>query len=285
MKEFLKNLLRSRVTGERWEWFEQAIQAAEPPAELSKVLKYYTGASRRVGKQSLMLDDSEQARLAALNVSLILDHWGADEAGRLVLLLSAAHLPKESYQTLVQDCYEQGDSREQQSWLRALCLIPNCERYLETAIDACRTNIIDIFESIACENPYPLLYFPEPNFNQLVLKGLFNGIAMARIVGLESRLNVELSRMADDYVSEREAAGREVPVDIWLVLAPFVDGAGLSRVHSYLRHDNATHRYWAAFGLGLSNNAANRRALQESREAENEVQIREAIDTALVKLS
>jgi hypothetical protein len=86
--------------------------------------------------------------------------------------------------------------------------------FLDTAIDACRTNIIPLFEAIACENPYPAKYFPELNFNQMVLKCLFNRIAVSRIVGLESRLNEQLSRMADNYARELNAAGREVSEDI-----------------------------------------------------------------------
>ena len=39
-----------------------------------------------------------------------------------------------------------------------------------------------------------------------------------RIVGLTSRLNPELSRMARDYAAERRAAGRSVPADLPLAL-------------------------------------------------------------------
>jgi hypothetical protein len=87
--------------------------------------------------------------------------------------------------------------------------------------DTCRTNILPLFESISCENPYPAHYFPELNFNQMVLKAMFNGIALARIVGLAGRHNAELTRMSNDYAAERTAAGRSVPADIDLArLAP-----------------------------------------------------------------
>ena len=111
-------------------------------------------------------------------------------------------------------CYEMGDSREQQSWLRSVALLPDPERYLPLVIDACRTNILPLFESVACENPYPSRFFPERNFNQMVLKAMFNSIAMSRIRGLDRRRNAELSRMARDYAAERTAAGRSVPADI-----------------------------------------------------------------------
>jgi hypothetical protein len=77
----------------------------------------------------------------------------------------------------------------------------------------------DVFQAIACENSYPASHFAEPNFNQLVIKAFFTGIAVRRIAGLEERKTAELRRMAADYASERRAAGRSVPGDIDLVLS------------------------------------------------------------------
>jgi hypothetical protein len=69
-----------------------------------------------------------------------------------------------------------------------------------------------------CENPYPAAHFPEPAFNQLVLKAYFIGVPVLRILGLDRRKTPELRRMAADYASERRAAGRSVPADIDLVM-------------------------------------------------------------------
>jgi hypothetical protein len=48
----------------------------------------------------------------------------------------------------------------------------------------------------------------------MVLKTLFLGVALERILGLDRRKTAELARMAEDYASERKAAGRSVPADI-----------------------------------------------------------------------
>ena len=118
----------------------------------------------------------------------------------------------------VSACYEQGDAREQQSWLKAVGVLPAPERFLPLVIDACRSSIQPIFEAVACENPYPARFFPARNFNQLILKALFNGVALSRVVGLSGRLNPELARMATDYAAERRAAGRPIPADISLAV-------------------------------------------------------------------
>jgi hypothetical protein len=119
---------------------------------------------------------------------------------------------------LLEACYARGDNRERQAVLRALPLLPERARFVPMAIEACRSNVQTVFQAIACENPLPAEEFPDPNFNQLVLKALFNGVALSRIVGVSRRAGPELARMAADYAAERRAAGRSVPSDIDLVL-------------------------------------------------------------------
>jgi hypothetical protein len=282
MKQLLHDLLRSRVPQAGMDWLEKALEAAAPPVNANTLLGYYTGAARRLGKQGLMLSPQEEQRARQLDAELPLSHWAADEAARALLLLTLAeHMADDEFRALALKCYELGDSREQESWLRSLPLLPGNERFLATAVDACRTNIIPVFEAIACENSYPLRMFPENNFNQLVMKVIFNDLAVARILGLGERLNAELSRICDDFATEREAAGRPVPRDIWLALAPHVAPEGLPRVHRYLGHEDADHRYWAALGLAGRNNGESRAALEAQGKVERDERVKAVIDDAL----
>jgi hypothetical protein len=150
-----------------------------------------------------------------------LGSWTLEDAGRLLCLFErhAAIADGVEFVADVTACFEQGDAREQASWLRGAALLPGPERFLPVVIDACRTNILTVFEAVACENPYPAMHFPELNFNQMILKALFNGVALARVVGLETRANPTLARMASDYADERRAAGRPVPADLPLATA------------------------------------------------------------------
>jgi hypothetical protein len=113
--------------------------------------------------------------------------------------------------------YTRGDNAEREALLRTLSLLPEPDRFLSTAVEACRTNVQTVFEAIACENPYPVRHFPELNFNQMVIKAIFIGVPLRRIVGLPTRMTPALARMAQDYVQERTAAGRPVPDDIQLI--------------------------------------------------------------------
>jgi len=285
MKALLEELLRPRASAQAWTWAEKGLQAARGAVDRNVVLGYYAGASRRMGKVALALAPAEVAQVQAQPQAGPLSHWGADEAYRALLLLTLAHLPPDGYVDLVQAIYRQGDAREQESWLRGLALLPGAERFLAAAVDACRTNILLLFQAIACENPYPARYFPELNFNQMVLKALFNNVALERIVGLGGRLNPELSRMADDYAAEREAAGRAVPVDLWLVQAPHAAPEALERTARYLAHKDADHRYWAAVGLGLASAGAAQELLAKRRKQEKDARVRSALDAALNRAS
>jgi hypothetical protein len=215
--DLLRRGVHAQIGGSAADWFSDATQRAArgPVAEL---LKVYTAASRHLGRTPLALEGLDStAHLAAFPFS----HWTLEDAGRLVMLLArheASATSTGDWASATIACYEQGDTREQQSWLRGVALLPAPAQFLPVVIDACRTSIVPLFEAAACENPYPGTQFPERNFNQLVLKALFNGIALNRIVGLESRLNPELSRMASDYADERRAAGRSIPPDISLAM-------------------------------------------------------------------
>lgn len=166
------------------------------------------------------LSAAERESLAAAAPGMSFDAWTCDDGLRAALLLSlAAHVTPDDLVAIAIECYERGDSREQESWLKALPMMPHAERFLSVAVDACRTNILPLFEAIACDNPYPERYFPELHFNQLVMKSMFMGVSLSRVVGLERRVNAELSRMANDFAAERRAAGRPVPPDLGLALA------------------------------------------------------------------
>jgi hypothetical protein len=215
LEQLLRELVERRTETASREWFARTSAAIGAAPDRGALLEGFTAATRRLGRARLAPTEEEIARLAGAGVSWPMGTWGADELGRVALLVAAAaHWPEAQLEALVEECYRQGDGAERQAVLRALPLLPAPERFLEIAVDACRSHIQPLFEAIACENPYPARHFPELNFNQMVLKALFTGVALARILAFEGRVTRELSRMAADYASERRAAGRSVPPDI-----------------------------------------------------------------------
>lgn len=215
LEQLFRELADRRTETASREWLARTTAATGAVPDRGALLEAFTAATRRLGRARLALTEEEIARLAGAGVSWPIGTWGADELGRVALLVAAAaHWPEVDLSALVEECYRQGDGAERQAVLRALPLLPAPERFLEIAVDACRSHVQPLFEAIACENPYPARHFPELNFNQMVLKALFTGVALARVIGCDGRVTPELSRMAADYASERRAAGRSVPPDI-----------------------------------------------------------------------
>jgi hypothetical protein len=218
--ETLLDLVGGRAAPAGREWLESTLAGLRTPLDREAFGVAFTVAARRVGRGPLEPTPEEQGRLREAGVSGPIGHWSLDEAARCCLLLRASALaPGPALEALVEETYQRGDTRERAAVLRALALLPAPERFVPLAVEACRTSVQPVFEAVAAENPYPAAYFPDLNFNQMVLKALFTGMALGRVVGLEGRITPELRRMAADYASERRAAGRSVPADIDLLLA------------------------------------------------------------------
>src|SRR5262249_33758999 len=130
--------------------------------------------------------------------------WFVDELGRAALLHAAASvLPDPELVAVIWDRYARGEGPQAPAVPRALPILRRAERFLELAIAAGRSSASPVFEAIAYENGYPARHFPAPPFNHLVLRSLFNGVPLARIVGLAARVTPELQRLALAYARER----------------------------------------------------------------------------------
>lgn len=178
----------------------------------------FAAARRHLGDAPLPAEAA--ARLAALGLPAAARR-PLHLLGRVALLLRAVErtAPAEAAD-LVLALFRRSDTLEQCAILCALPLLPDPGRFVATALQATRGYVREVFETLAVENPYPAAHLDDGGFRQLVLKALFIGVPLAGIVGLKQRTDDELRRMAADFGRERQAAGRPVPADIALLLAP-----------------------------------------------------------------
>lgn len=141
----------------------------------------------------------------------------ADDARAQLLL--ALPLFGEPLADEVTALYRDGDVSEQRAVLCALPLLDIGDRALPLVREALRSNDTALIE--AAVGPYAARYLDPDAFRQAVLKCVFLGIPLDRVSGLGARADRELARMLTDFAHERVAAGREVPADIWPLVAGF----------------------------------------------------------------
>jgi hypothetical protein len=175
---------------------------------------YFAGVGRRTRELEFKPSAAERGELEELGI-IAPEAFSLGTLTRVALLaLGCAALDPHDHVSLVKEAFAKGDNGERVAVLRSLSLLPDPRRFIDIALEACRTNVQDVFAAIACDNPYAEHYFPDTSFNQLVIKALFTDVPLARLRGLKLRKNPELYRMARDYESERRAASRTVSSDL-----------------------------------------------------------------------
>lgn len=168
------------------------------------------------------------------------------EVGRITLLAMAIASDSKFFVSKVQQLLQITDSKELVTILKYLVLLPESEKFKNAAVEALRTNISDVFDAIALNNPYPADYFNEQQWNQMYLKAAFMQRDLSKISGTDSRANKELARIISDYAHERWAASREIDPKIWRPVSNFLEGALLDDVKRLFESDNPSENGAAA---------------------------------------
>ncbi|PWK25222.1 hypothetical protein LV89_02848 [Arcicella aurantiaca] len=150
-------------------------------------------------------------------------NWTFDRLVRVYLLLKLEEMNPEGFEEQINMLFDTAEIHESIALYSALPLFQNPEKWLLRATDAVRSNVGDIFDSIAFNNVYPVKYFSELAWNQLVLKCIFNEKPIHQIIGLDSRANQHLADTLSDFAHERWAAGRRIPSQVWRLVTNFLN--------------------------------------------------------------
>ncbi len=138
----------------------------------------------------------------------------------LLIKIALYNLTEAEQGVLLKQYYRGADTSEKIAWLKGLSYVDEQGVGLNTAISASRSNSLDEFSALALNNEYVVKYFPDLNFNQLVLKSLFMSLDISCINGLSARLNVKLSNMCVSFAVEQALANRIPPASLWLAVKP-----------------------------------------------------------------
>ena len=227
-------------------WLDEALQALTASNQIIEDLGLYSAMARR----KLGQENPQQAAVIDTGYApLDVHRWSSAEAARLILLMTAIERDPAQVENIITAYYRMGDESEHMALLRGLILFAPADFLTVIALDAGRSNNLEVLAALILDNPYPACLFNEAQFNQMVLKALFLGLSIERIEGLAKRANPDLARMGENYVVEREEAGRSVPVDIWLAIGPCASETGRQQMIDYLGHEEIGHRYYCTLSL------------------------------------
>jgi hypothetical protein len=217
------NIIKQNVTEKQLNWVDEKAR------DYSSIQISFVGVPRFVGKQKLnaeLLSTSESA----------FQNWTIDRLVRLYLLLVLENnIASEVFSKQMEILFETAEINESVAIFSTLPYFQKPQLFILKATDAVRSNIGDVFDSIAFENAFPSEYFTELAWNQLVLKCIFNDKPIHRIIGLEKRTNQNLANTLSDFAHERWAAGRSVPAQVWRLVANYANDQILQDLESLFK--------------------------------------------------
>jgi|UniRef100_UPI00404813FF hypothetical protein len=238
IQEVLKKTLEANAEPASITWLAEQAEKIKFASSPNPFFLAFSRASRYFKKEGVSLTEG-----ATISLPEGVDPtaWDSLQVARIYLVLQLP-FQHEAWLAILQQLFETGDMYEQQALYAALPLMPNAEGLLPRAIEGCRTNMSVVFDAIALRNPYPARYFPEANWNQLVLKAIFMQRPLYLIQDLDHRRNAALAAMATDFAHERWAAGRAVMPEVWRLLVPFMGSQYLEDLKKVLASSDRTEQ-------------------------------------------
>ena len=227
-------------------WVREKLSEFENTRKDRTFYLTFSAIPRYLGKQKLTTGTEFLKQAESLRSGFTPKGWATDRMARVWLLLHLPHEDTETFLSKMEMLFDTADMRDLEALYSSLPLLPFPERFTNRAAEGVRTNITNVFDAVALNNPYPADYLDEGAWNQMVLKAAFLDRPIFRIYGLEKRANFQLAQIISDYAHERWAAGRVVSPEFWRPIGRFVDKKLLSDIERLFAEKDHLHREAAA---------------------------------------
>jgi hypothetical protein len=182
--------------------------------QVSTFYRVFTALPRFVGKQPVDVPADMAFTLERLRPGFTVADWTLDRLARVWWLLQLPADDQTIYVNTIGQLFKAGELNELVALYSALPILAHPEAWRFQATEGIRNNIADVQSAIMLHNPYPTDYFDEAAWNQMILKAFFTDKDVTQIIGLDERKNARLAATLADYVAERRAAGRSLPLNI-----------------------------------------------------------------------
>lgn len=227
---FFNTLIRENVNEKELHWIKQQEDKISNEFQSRSFYFAFSSASRFIRKQKLQISEKHILKADELRKGFQPQYWSVLQFVRVYMLLLIPHEDSKNYEETLNRLYETADIDEQVALYRALPLLPYPKVMVKRATEGIRTNITDVFDAIALDNPYPSDFLQQSAWNQMVLKAVFMQRPLYRIYGADTRTNPELAEMLIDFAHERWAANRKVLPELWRFIGPFMNRTYLADI-------------------------------------------------------
>jgi hypothetical protein len=278
VSEWLRATLAERVEEPVLAWYDEVCAEVGAGCDDLRFGSLVSMASRHARRRPADLQPGDLERAGELVEGWNPERWSLLDLLRVGLVLSRPDLERESAAKAICGAVKYADVGELCAFYRSFAFLPRPADYVWQAGEGCRSNMNDVFEAIACDNPYPAAHFDEVAWRALVVKAIFVGAPIWRVFGLDGRLGEELATVALDLADERRSAGRVVQPELWACLGAH----GGERAHTSMRLELQTGPAAGRRGAALAvTRAGHGSELLGFLEREEDIEVRATMDRAL----
>jgi hypothetical protein len=222
LSEKLVGCITRYVSAETWTWLQEKAALIKSNSNQQNFMIAFGAMPRKTGKQAIMLSEAEIAEIQNIRQHFYIQHWTIDRLCRVWLLMQLDTTDETVYVGHIERLFPTAEMSELVALYSALPVLAYPELWRGRCAEGIRNNIADVLEAIMCNNPYPSENLDEAAWNQLVLKAIFTGKPIHKIVGLDARANQTLANTLSDYAHERWAAHRPVHPLLWRCVGKFI---------------------------------------------------------------
>src|SRR6185436_14802548 len=169
-REFLAAKLARSFPASARAWLDSAAREIHGGVQSARFSSLISLVSREVPRGALEWTASENAQAFDLCEGWNPERWTALETARVLLVLSRADLAEKSAADALEDAFKYADAGELVALYRSLAHWPDAKRFVWRAGEGCRTSMRTVFEAAACDTPYPVRYFDDLAWRQMVIK-------------------------------------------------------------------------------------------------------------------
>jgi len=225
--QLLLTWLQSRLPVPAFEWLDTELRGLQAKPEQARWFKALGMAPRKLGKADLHPTAAELQAAQALRQGLDPSEWSVDQTARMAFTLAFYQGDEASFVQQMGVLVDTSEINELLAIFRGFALFPHPQALEPKAREAIRSTMRPVYEAMSHRNPYPLEFFDEAAWNQMIVKAFFLDSSIWQIQGVDDRYNADLSVMLISLVQERWAAARFIAPEIWRCAVPYANAEGV----------------------------------------------------------